>query len=62
MQDPQYIGKMVPKKIPVLGKHREFGNFAKKPTGNLVCSSSKFPDSEDRGLKSVLLMKLSLVA
>ena len=40
----------LPKKNPCQGKHREFGNFAKTQgnTGNLVCSSCKFPDSKGK--------------
>ena len=34
------------KRILCQGKHREFGNFAK--TGNLVCSSYKFPDCKSK--------------
>ena len=44
--------------LEILPKHREFGNFAKtqgiwkfcQNTGNLVCSSCKFPDSREKDI------------
>ena len=44
------------------GKHREFENFAKtqeKNTGNLICSSCKFPDSKGKTYL-IFAMKISI--